>query len=200
MATITKTQGTSLLAWQDIATANVVIGTAQDVSTKLAATVFVRVARRSGSAFTAGWPNIRIEASAKSSGTDSWAPLVVFQPAVGASIANTTLNGAVSAAAATFVVASATNIAAGDLLFLGDSSTANYELVRVKSLSGTTITPEEAVTYAHANSAIVTDQAELYVASLDLTAVGRVRAVADNANSGQSISVQVLMVTADSIG
>lgn len=199
-STITKTQGTSLLAWQDIATANVVVGSAQDVSTKLAATVFIKVARRSGSAFTTGWPNIRIEASAKSSGTAEWYPLATFQPAVGASIANTTLNGAVSANASTFTVTAATNIAAGDLLFLGDSSTTNYELVRVKSVSGTTITPEENVTNAHANSAIVTDQAEMYVASIDLTAVGRIRAVADNANSGQSISVQVLMVTGDSIG
>jgi hypothetical protein len=90
---------------------------------------------------------------------------VVFTPAAGASIANTTLNGAVSAAASSFVVTANTNMAAGDVLFLGDSSTSNYELVHVKAVSGTTITPEENVTFAHANGAIVTDQAELYYAS-----------------------------------
>lgn len=199
-ATITKTQGTSLLAWQDVATANVVVGSASDVSTKFAATIFVFLGRESGSAFTSGWPNVRIEGSAKSSGTDAWVPLVTFQMAIGSSIANTTANGAISAAASTFVVSSASNIAAGDLLFLKDSSTANYEIVRVKSVSGTTITPEENVTNAHASGQQITDQAETYVAQIDLTAVGRIRAVCDNAGSGQSIAVQVLMVTGDSVG
>ena len=69
-------------------------------------------------------------------------------------------SGAVSAGATSFVVSSATNIAVGDLLYLGDSSAANWEIVRVKGVSGTTITPEEAVTFAHANGAAVTDQAE----------------------------------------
>lgn len=194
-----KTQGTSLLAWQDIATANTVISSVSSVGSKLSAAVYITLARRSGTAFTTGWPNIRIEASAKSSGNDSWFPLSIFQPAVGASIANTTLNGAVSAAASTVTVTSATNIAAGDMLFLGDTSTANYEAVRVKSISGTTVTPEEVVTYGHANSAIVTDQVEKYFAQYDLTSISRIRAVCDNANSGQSISVEVLMTTGDSL-
>lgn len=200
MATITpnKTVGTSLLAWQDVATANVVVGSALDVSTKYAIACQIRIGRRSGTAFTSGWPNIRIEGSVKSSGTDHWTPLYSIAPALGTSIANTTLNGAVSANASTFVVTSATNIAAGDILFLGDTSTTNYELVRVKSLSGTTITPEENVTNAHANAAICTDQAEMYFPSFDLGPYSRIRAVCDNANSGQSISVEVLCTTFDS--
>jgi hypothetical protein len=198
--TITKTANVSLIAWQDITNTTVIVGAAQDVSSKLAATFYVKVGRRSASAFTTNWPTVRIEASAKSSGNDDWYPITLFNPANGATQANTTLNGAVLAGATTFVVSLATNIAVGDVLFLGDTSTANYELVRVKAISGTTVTPEEAVTYAHANAAIVTDQAELYFASADLSAVVRVRAVVDNANSGQPISVQVLMVTADSIG
>lgn len=199
---LTKTQGTSLIAWQDIATANVVVGTAVDVSTKFAATVLCWLGRNTAAgAFTGGWPNIRIEVSAKSSGTDAWIPVANFQPGVGASLANTTLNGAVSANASSFVVTAGTNIAAGDLLFLGHTTTpSDYEIVRVKGISGTTVTPEENVTNAHDNTAVVTDQAEVYVAQVDLTAVGRIRAVVDNANSGRGISVQVLMVTGDSIG
>lgn len=201
MSAYTKTAGTSLLAWQDIATANVVVGSAADVATKLAATIFALVGRNpAAGAFTAGWPNVRVEASAKASGNDAWVPLIQWQPAVGASLANTTLNGAVSAGATTVTVTSASNIAAGDVLFLGDSSTSNYELVRVKSVSGTTVTLEEACTYNHANGAVVTDQAEMYCGSIDLAGITRIRAVADNANSGRTVSVQVLMVTGDSIG
>jgi hypothetical protein len=200
MSTITpnKTANASLLAWQDIATANVVVGSAQDVSAKYSGSFSIKIARKTGTAFTSGWPNIRIEASHKTSGNDGWIPLLSVQPALGSSIVNTTLNGAVSAAATTITVTSATNIAAGDILFLEDTATANYELVRVKSVSGTTITLEEAVTYAHASGKIVTDQAEMYFPSVDLGPYARVRAVADNANSGQTIAVEVTMTTQDS--
>jgi hypothetical protein len=176
------------------------VNSAVDVSTKFAATIFIRLGRLTGSAFTAGWPNIRIEASYKSSGDNSWGALVPFQPAVGSSIAATTLNGAVSAGASSFVVTSATNIAAGDILFLGDSSSANYEIVRVKSVASTTITPEENVVNSHTTGAVVTDQAEIYVAQLDLLAIGRIRAVVDNIGSGQGIKVEVGIVYADSVG
>lgn len=199
MATPVKTQGTTLLAWQDIASAAISIGTALDVSTKFAGTVFARLGRATGSAFTSGWPNVRIEASALSSGNNEWIPLVVFQPAVGTSIAATTLNGAILAAATSCVVTSATNISVGDILFIGDSSAANYELVRVKSVSGTTVNFEEACTNAHSNGAVVTDQAEMWIATLDLSSVGRIRAVGDNLNSGQGIKVEVLVTTMDSV-
>jgi hypothetical protein len=200
MATPSKTANNSLIVWQDVATAAVVIGTALDVSGKFGATAFIFIGRESATAFTANWPNVRIEASAKTSGTDAWIPLVSYQPAVGSSVANTTLNGAVSAGATSFVVTAATNIAVGDVLFLKDSSTANYEIVRVKAVSGTTITPEEAVTYSHANGSQVTDQAEVYIAQFDLTSISRIRAVIDAATSGVSFAVQVLAVTYDSVG
>lgn len=197
--TATKTQATSLVAWADIATANVTVGTAQDVSTKFGASFNIQIGRRSGTAFTAGWPNIRIEASGKSSGNDAWIPLWTYQCQVGSSIANTTLNGAVSAGATSIVVAAATNIAAGDILYLDGDTDAGNELVRVKSVSGTTITLEEACTYAHASGNAVTDQAESVFPALNLTPYGRVRAVVDNAGSGQTIACQVLMTTFDSL-
>jgi hypothetical protein len=198
LVTPTKSVNTSLLSWQDITTGNVTVGSAVSVLTKYAASFGIRIARRSGTAFTAGFPNIFIEVSEKSSGNDGWFPLIQIQPAVGASIANTTLNGALSAAATSFVVTANTNMAVGDMLFLGDSSQANYEIVRIKTISGTTITPWEAITFAHANSAIVTSQPEIYYPAADVTPYNRVRAVADNTNSGQSISVQVTMTTFDS--
>lgn len=198
-SSLNKTQSTSVLAWQDIASAAIVLSSAQSMATKFAATFFIKVARLTGSAFTAGSPNIRIEASPSTS--VGWIPLATFQPAVGASIAATTLNGAVSAGASSFVVTSATNIAAGDLLFLGHTTdVTKYELVRVKSVASATVTPEEPVVYAHDTGALVTDQAEEYIAQIDCTSIYSLRAVADNISSGQGIKVEVLMTTADSIG
>lgn len=200
MATIpTKTVQTALLAWQDVSSTAQVISSSFDCSGKWSGAIGISLARRTGTAFTAGWPNIRIEASKKASPDNaSWIPIFTYQPGVGSNIVNTTLNGAVSANASTFVVTSATNIAIGDILFLGDSSASNYELVRVKSLSGTTITPEANVVNAHANSAIVTDQAEMAFPAIDLKEYVQLRAVADNANSGQAISVEVTLTTFDS--
>lgn len=187
-----KTFGTStLLAWQDIASAAQVISSPLSVATVFAAAFAISVARLTGSAFTAGAPNIRIEAQTISGGP--WIPLWTYQPQIGASIAATTLNGAITAGASTFVVTSASNIAAGDVLFLGHTSDpTKYELVRVKSVSGTTITPEENVLNAHDNGCLITDQAEMIFPTLDLRAYSNVRAVADNVGSGQGIKVQVL--------
>lgn len=194
-----KTIGTSLLAWQDIASAAQVISSVIPVDTKWAIAFNIRLGRLTGSAFTAGWPNVRIEASGKASGNDSWIPLLSLQMAVGASIAATTLNGAIIATATTCVVTSATNIAIGDYLFLGHTATpGNYELVRVKLVSGTTVTFEEACTYAHDNTAVVTDQAEAYFPMLDVSAYSRVRVVIDNANSGQGMKAEVLYNLFDS--
>jgi hypothetical protein len=195
-----KTANRSLFAWADIASAAVSIGTPLDVSTLFEMAVAIRFGRRTGSAFTAGWPNIRIEGSVKSSGDNSWSPLFSYQPPIGASIVNTTLNGAVSAAASTFVVTSATNIAVGDLIFLGDTTASNYEVVRIKAVSGTTITPEDAIVNGHANAAIVTDQADIVGGIVNLGSYQRVRAVVDNSGSGQAISVEVLAGTLDSVG
>lgn len=202
MATPSKTSGQTLSAWADVASAAVSVGSPVDVSTKLGATVFARLGRGTGSAFTAGWPNIRIEASFKSSGDNSWFPLVTFQPGVGvATLVNTTLSGAVSAGATSFGVTSASNIAVGDILFLGDgTASSNYEIVRVKGVSGTTITPEENVVNAHTSGALVTDQAEIYQANLDLSSIVRIRAVIDNAGSGQAIKTEVTISYLDSIG
>ncbi len=198
MATPTKTLQTALAAWQDVASTAQFVGTAFDCSTKWGGAFDIRLGRRTGTAFTAGWPNVRIEASLQTSG-GRWTPIYILQPVIGASIVNTTLSAGITANDATFTVVSASNMAIGDILFLSHSAAANYELVRIKSIASLTITPEENVINAHANAAIVTDQAEMIITpAVDLTSYNRVRAVIDNSNSGQAISVEVNFVTFDS--
>jgi hypothetical protein len=195
-----KTANRSLFAWADVSSTTVGLGTPLDVSTIFEAFVGIKIGRRTGTAFTVGWPNVRVEGSIKSSGDANWFPLYVHQPGIGASIVNTTLSSGITAGATTFTVTSATNIAVGDLLFVGDSTASNYEIFRIKAVSGTTITPEDPAVNNHANGALVTDQAELGMARLDLAAVQRLRAVVDNSGSGQAISVEVLCGTLDSVG
>ncbi len=195
-----KTIQTAMLAWQDIATGSQVISSVVDCSSIWAASFGVRIGRQSATAFTAGWPNIRFEASYLSSGNAAWIPLFTLQPPIGATVGKTTLNGAVSAGASTLTLTSATNFVQGDIIYVGDSSTANYEIVRCKSIASTTVTFEEVCTYAHTNSAIVSNQAFLACPSADLTSYKRVRCVADNANGGITISIEVALITMDSFG
>jgi hypothetical protein len=197
--TPSKTKRTALFAWADVATGVDSIGATLDVSTVFSGGLTINIGRRSGSAFTAGWPNVVVMGTSDTATTDCWAPLFSAQPAVGASIANTTLSAVVNAGATQVVVASASNIAAGDLLLLADTAAANYEVVRVKSLSSTTITLWEGVQHGHASGAAVTDQAEQYAVTLDLTGVKGLRVVVDNANSGQTCAADVQLVTLDSL-
>jgi hypothetical protein len=199
---LTKTIATVCTDWaaayaNDTQTGHTAI---QTVTNKLAASFGIALARSTGSAYTSG-PRVRIEASYHGSDNSSWRQLDSMQMAVGASIANTTLNGAVSAGATSCVVTSATNITVGDNLFLGHTTTvANYEIVRVKSVSGTTVNFEEACINAHDSGAQVTDQAETYsFGPYDLSTFARVRVILDNMGSGQGVYFRSTMNTLDSI-
>lgn len=195
-----KTNQIALLAWQNVASAAYVEGSALNCATMFAGFVCIKVGRQTSTAFTSGSPNIRIQGSLKSSGADQWTDLAVYQPQVGSSVAGTTANGAISANASTFVVASATNIAAQDLLMLGHTTdTTKYELIRVKSMSGTTVTPVHNVVNAHDTGCVITDQAEEAILALDLTGILQIRAVADNIGSGQGIYVEVAITTFDNV-
>lgn len=194
-----KTGSRTLAAWQSVATANFIEGSPLDVSGMFSAWVTVQLGREASTAFTAGSPNIRIEGTPTASGDLYWSPMIIFQPLVGASIAATTLSAAILPNDATFTVASASNITAGDLLYLGDSTVGNSELVRVKSVASTTITPVRNIVNSHSSGARCSDQAEQFSAFLDLSAVMRIRAVIDNITSGQTIYATVVCSTHDSV-
>ena len=198
--TPTKTAQTDLLIWQDRVSGDYVEGTAFDCSGIIGLGFFtLKIGRLTGTAFTAGSPNIRVEASPASSG-EQWVPIYSYQPGVGvATIAATTANGAIAANAGTFVLASGSNIAVGNLLFLGHTTTpANYELITVKS-GTTTVTPVHNVINAHDTGCVITNQAEWVGFTIDLSPFFRIRAVVDNLNSGQGFKVELKLSTETNI-
>jgi len=198
MATITKTQGTSLLSLQSLASNSVALGSAADVSTKLAATVFIHFGRRAATALTEGL-EFRIEASAKSSGDGFWWPLAVFKTALAAA-SDEAVSGTVSAGTNVITVASTTGLVAGDLIYIDNGTIGNSEWGRIKSIvTNTSVTIEDNLLNAQTGATIY-DQAEFFVAQLDLTAIGRIRVVADGRNTGQAVAVEAFMITGDSIG
>jgi hypothetical protein len=202
-STPSKTQGTALLAHTQQATAVVTVGSAIDVSGKFAAQVFVKMGRTVATAL-GNEVTFRLEGSAKSSANDEWVPIYVWTSQSGKTAASsTTVNdGAFTAGDTTFVVTSATGLAAGDALYLRETGTpANSEWVRVASVSGTTITMEEACTRSHTNGINVADLAESWSFSINVSAIGRIRLVVDSASnaSGQTVDVIAWLVTLDSV-
>lgn len=198
MATITKTVGTSLLSLQSVASNTVVISSAQDVSTKLAATVFIHFGRRATTALTAGM-TFRVEASSQSSGDGHWYPVASFLTAIAASESEA-VSGTVSSGTNVITVASTTNLTVGDLIYIDNGTIGNSEWGRIKAVStNTSVTIEDNLVNAQTGATIY-DRAEMFVAQIDLTAISRIRLVADGSNTGQAVAVEAHMITADSIG
>lgn len=196
MATFSKTGAVSLLALQSVAASSVVVGSASDVSTKLGGIIAVRFGRRSATSGTAG-ANIRLEASPNSSG-GLWVPFAVFTTAFAACEAEA-VSGTVSAGTNVITVASTTNLAAGDLIFIDNGTIGNSEWGRIKSIvANTSVTIEENLVNAQTGATLY-DSAEIYNAVAFPEGSLRVRAVADGASFTQAFAIEVIMSTIDGI-
>jgi hypothetical protein len=197
MASWTKTANTSLLGLQSIASNTVVLGTPVDVSSKFSAFFGIHFGRRATTALTVG-AKVRIEGSYKSSGDGHWFPLVEFQSAISAAESEA-VTGTVASGQKVITCASTTNLTAGDLIFLDNGTIANAEWARIKSIvANTSVTVEDDLVNAQTGATIF-DNAELLAAAIDLSAVMRIRAVADFSQTGQACAVEVTMSTADSL-
>lgn len=188
----------SLIALQEVAANTQLVGTPLDTSTIFSGTAAVRLGRKVLTALNAG-VKIRIEGAMKTSPLGWWVPLVEVQSGV-AAVNATTLSAGASAGATSFAVTSATGIAYGSILTLFDGTPADSEIVRVKSISGTTVTPEEALVKAHASGIIVTNGVEIWSPlPLRLIDFTQIRAVVDNQGVNYNILVEVPLSTVDTL-
>lgn len=185
-----KVAGTSYIDWQTVTNGNAVVGSAINVSEVWGVAWDVQLGRTNATALSSNYPRVRLEASLDASG-DRWNEIGGWFMFTGVNIASTTLSAAASAGATSITVASATNIAAGDLLFIGDTSTANWELALVKSVIGTTINLVHGLANNHASGSVVTDNAERYMPTVGTGAYQRMRVIVDNSSSGQSVNAMV---------
>jgi hypothetical protein len=198
MATYSKTASAgSLLSLQSVAASSVVVGSAVDVSGKLGGLVYVRFGRRSATAAGAG-ANIRLEASYAASGDNTWFPFFVYTTAFAACEAEA-VTGTVAAGATVITVASTTNLAAGDLIFIDNGTIGNSEWARIKSIvTNTSVTVEDALVNA-ATSCTMYDAAEIAAPVAIPEGAIRIRAVDDGSLFTQAHAIQVLYTTIDSI-
>lgn len=201
MATITKTVGTDILTHQAVTHPDTVKGSAQDVSTKLAATLFLFHASVEAAANTnAG--SFLVQVSGASSGDEDWATVYNFTATV--STADTEAMTATEPATETVLaVASTTGFVAGDILYIQDTGTlANSEWARCQEIvTNTSINLIDGLTNQKDSADVIWNDADVFVCQLDLTAVSRLRVVFTHEGAtGANCHVKALMVTGDSIG
>lgn len=188
---------TSLLSLQEIAANGVVVGTAKGIMHDASACkIWIRFGRRAATALTASI-NFRVETSPDSSG-NTWNPHVTLSTQLGASVADQAVNGTVAAGATVITMADTTGFVAGDIIYIENSTVANSEWARIKSISaGVSVTVEEALINAQTGSTVF-DQAEIYApVSVDLKGLagaGRIRVVVDGSGGGQAFAVEAIMV------
>lgn len=185
MAAPTKTPG-SVLSPQSVSNNNRIVSSILDWSGVHLFGVAMFLARTNSTAHTSPWAQIVVEGNPSASDNSLFVPIATLLMPAGASIAQTATSGAVSVGATSFGVSSATNIAAGALLYVTDSTAANWEVVRVQSVSGTTLTIDGAFIYSHASGSLVSSQAERLVTTLDVSGYSRGRVACLN-QSGQTV-------------
>ena len=100
-------------------------------------------------------------------------------------------------------VASTTGFVAEDILYIQDAGTlADSEWARCEQIvTDTSIDIVDGLTTGKDSSDIIFNDAEIFVAQLDLSAVGRLRVIFQHeGTTGANVHVKAIMVTGDSIG
>jgi hypothetical protein len=106
------------------------------------------------------------------------------------------VTGTEAAGATVIEVASTTDLVVGGLIFFKNTTLANSEWRRILAVVANTSITVEALTNDQTGSTIYS-QAERFVWSREIMAIGRLRLVADCASTGRTVVVQAWMVTGD---
>ena len=195
MATVlTPTKDIAVTTWaavQSLASNTVLITTAVDTSTMWGLGLWLYFGRTTLTALTAAC-KIRVEGSYKASGDNSWVPLYEVASNI-ATCSDEAVSGTVAAAQNAIGVASLTGFAAGDIIFVKNSTFANSEFHRVKS-TDTAPTPDivtlEDNLVNAATGGTIYDDAQMWFIPVDTRYLARVRVVFDGSGTGQAVGVR----------
>lgn len=199
MATISKSYADAL-AHQAVTHPATVVGSALDVSTKLALTLALFHASVEAAANT-NPGKFLVQVSGAASGTEDWATIAEFDATI--STADTeamTATEPVGEKALT-VVATA-GFAANDVLYIQDAGTVvDGEWARCREIvTDTTIDLVDGLTNAKDSSDVIWNDADIWTCQLDLTAVGRVRVVFQHEGAaGANCHIKAMAIYGDSI-
>lgn len=199
MSIPSKTTGTSVLAMQSIATGTLVISSAVVVTDLFSARLAIRFGRAAATALTTA-VGFQVEWSAHASDDRAWNPYFpAFITTDTAAAESEAVSGTVAAGATTITLASTTNLTAGELISIVNSTAANSEIRRIKTVTTNTNVTVDALVNA-ATSGTVYDQAQIISLYLDLAEIERIRLIVDVTTAGQTVVCEAVLNSLDSVG
>jgi hypothetical protein len=201
MATISKTEDVVMLSHVAITHPDSKVGDEVDVSTKLGAAIvcyhaLVEVAANTNPG------SFRVQASPSSSGEEDWVDLAFFTTKVTTPDTEAIIDTYASGVSYVSVV-STTGFVALDELYIQDSGVvADGEWAICREIvSDDKIVFIDGLNKTKDNADVVWNDAEKFVAQLDLTPWSRVRAIfMHEGSAGANVHIKSIMTTGDSIG
>lgn len=200
MASPSKTQGVAILAHQAITHPATIVGSSQNVTTKISCNVLLFHAPIEESANTN--PGIfLIQTSGSSSGNEDWVTL--YELAVdNGTAASEDMTATEPVGETVLACASTTGFAALDNLYIRDAGTlADSEWAKCKEIvTNTSIDLIDGLTNEKDSSDAIWNNCDLWNIPINLMGVGRLRVVFMHEGAvGVNCHVKALMVTADSV-
>ncbi len=167
-----------------------------DVSTAIAATFFARIGRTETTAFTLP-AIIRIEGSPSTSGDADWQAIAsLVSGTAAAESENMTATEPIGETV--LAVASTTNLAYPDVVFIEHTTFGNSEFRRINKITtNTSVEIEDGLANEQTNASVIKDQADIFPPLvLDMLESGakRLRVVVDGAGAAVNFAVEVKYV------
>lgn len=200
MASLTKTQDIAILAHTAITHPDTLVGSAQDVSTKLDAMIVMYHASVEATANT-NPGTFLVQVTPAASGNEDWATIARYDATI--STADTEAMTATEPQGETVLaVASTTGFVAGDRLYIQDTSVvADGEWGLCQEIvTNTSINLVDGLTNQKDSADVIWNDADRFICKLDLTSIARIRVVFMHEGAvGANCHVKGLMSTGDSI-
>ena len=200
MANLTKSFSVAL-AHQAVTHPNTVVGSALDVSTKLAATLLLFHASVEAAANTNPGRFI-VQASGAATGNDDWVDLAIFDATI--STADTEAMTATEAVGVKVLAVAATaGFVAKDKLYIQDASVvADGEWgICQEIVTDTSIDLVDGLTNEKDSSDVIWNDADLFTCQLDLTSISRIRVLfIHEGTAGVNCHIKVMANFGDEIG
>lgn len=200
MAAPSKTAGITILSHQVVTFPDTVKGSAQDVSTKFAATIAMFHAVVEATANT-NPGTFYVQISMSASGDEDWATIHKFKATDGTP--DTEAMMATEPGGETVLaVASTTGFVAEDQLYIQDTGTltdSEWALCQ-EIVTNISIDLVDGLTNAKDGADVIWNDAEIFVCNIDLMAITRLRVVfLHEGATGANVHVKAMMITGDSI-
>lgn len=196
-STLIKTIQSELQAITNVASGAQSISSTLDVSTVLAAEIYVDI---SPEATNTPGTEIRIETSQKASGNDTWVP-ITGTVSTTATVNSNAVDGTENAGATVIEEATTTGLALNQYIFFKNSTIGNSEWGRLVALSASTsFTLQDGLTNAQTGSTWY-NRGERFVFFIDCSAIKRLRVVCNNNYGSSTVAVnwRCAVTTLDSI-